>query len=237
MQVHFVLARFTYQKVFFQFEIHFSPSRYKSPTSARSSNIIAARKLIFPWSRKSRARQKATRPVAWKSRFSRGSTSSPIPACSRWKRRWIFDFPIEISDLRHGGPAEIRLTSRMIVYTTSRIPDLRRRTESEEGEKRAAKETRGRLPPEDGTDGGGCRLTRTGYKGRTDENKREKEKLRKGWKENVCVYMYVCRCWRQIESRARRDRPREHRRVCTVKITTRLRPTIRITDASYKSWH
>lgn len=28
--------------------------------------------------------------------------------------------------------------------------------------------------------------------------------------------------WRQIESRARRDRPREHRRVCTVKITTRL---------------
>lgn len=30
--------------------------------------------------------------------------------------------------------------------------------------------------------------------------------------------------WRQIESRARRDCPGEHRRGCMVKITTRLRP-------------
>jgi hypothetical protein len=61
------------------------------------------------------------------------------------RRRWIFDFPIEITDPRHGGPTEIRLlgpSNDRLFYPADLRWLLRARKDGRDGGDRSERQKR-----------------------------------------------------------------------------------------------
>lgn len=177
-------------------------------------NIIAARKLIFPERENlSRASERATgRSREGEDPQEARPSTRTIPARCHWRcGRTTMNFWLPHRNLGSASRQPNRNPSDRLYH----LADLRRRMPGLLNGGRTRNERRKRRALERETPGvavaGGCLRQGQG----------EREKEREGW-ERAERRARGSGGWRQIESRARRDRPREHRRVCTVKITTRL---------------